>query len=274
MAVVAEDFSTGSLADSEARALLYAGFSVIPVPVFQSQRPWVLPYGRGIAALGAVDILCLLCARDSLPLAAAEIRSLKHRPKLVWLHGSHAADAGTALPEADVPVAAGDSLAAVNAALFDGGSRFFSCRRCGKCCEGRGGIVVSPRDLTRLSVFFGIPGQDVLTRFTELMRGQPVIRCGSDGNCIFFREGEGCVIHPARPAVCRAWPFFRGNLVDHVSFAMAREDCPGISKTCSHVSFAREGYRYLREYKLLAHDLRTEGRMLLVDQKDLPLTER
>jgi Fe-S-cluster containining protein/predicted CoA-binding protein len=273
-AVVAEDFSPGSPADAEARGLLNAGFDVVPVPCTPRQPAWVLPYAPGIAALGAVDIVCLFCPPGSLPAAAAEVLRLPCSPRLVWLRGSGCSGAGAMLSSAGTAVAHGESLAAAFAGLFDGGSPFFSCRRCGKCCEGRGGIVVSPRDLTRLSVFLGMPGQEVLDRCTEPMRGQPVIRCGSDGFCMFFRAGEGCSIHPARPAVCRAWPFFRGNLVDRVSFGMARQDCPGISRGCSHAAFAWEGYRYLREYKLLARDRRTEGAMLIVDEKDLPLTGR
>ena len=273
-AVVSDDFSPGSSADAEARGLLNAGFDVIPVPASPGQPAWVLPYAQGIASLGAADIICLLCPEETLPAAAGEILCLRRRPRLVWLCGNGSAEAEAMLTAAGAPAIHGESLAAAYAALFDGGSPYFSCRRCGKCCEGRGGIVVSPRDLTRLSVYLGMSGQEVLARCTESLRGQPVIRCGSDGFCMFFRSGEGCTIHPARPAVCRAWPYFRGNLVDHVSFAMARQDCPGISRGCSHGDFAWEGYRDLCEYKLLANDKRSEGAMLIVDRKDLPLTGR
>ncbi len=273
-AVVADDFSPGSPADAEARGLLNAGFDVIPVAIAPRQPSWVLPCARGIASLGAADVICLLCSGDTLRAAAAEILCLDRSPRMVWMPGSGCAEAGAMLSAAGSTVAHGETPAAAYARLFDGGSPYFSCRRCGKCCEGRGGIIVSPRDLTRLSVFLGMSGHEVLARCTEPMRGQPVIRCGSDGYCMFFRAGEGCSIHPARPAVCRAWPFFRGNLVDHVSFSMARQDCPGISRDCSHGEFAREGYRYLHEYKLLARDRRTEGAMLAVDKQDLPLTAR
>ncbi|MBP3730232.1 MAG: YkgJ family cysteine cluster protein [Mailhella sp.] len=168
----------------------------------------------------------------------------------------------------------GKSISSAYAELFDESSPYFSCRRCGKCCEGRGGIVVSPRDLPRLCMFFGMPAKAFLERYTENMRNQPVIRCGSDGFCMFFKKGRGCSIHPARPAVCRAWPFFRGNLVDHVSLAMARQDCPGISRECSHAEFAEEGYRYLCEYKLRAEDPQTEGRMLIIKKSELPVGAR
>lgn len=88
--------------------------------------------------------------------------------------------------------------------------------------------------------------------------------------CLFFEAGKGCAVHPARPDVCRAWPFFRGNLVDGVSFDMAKEDCPGIRREASHEDFAREGFRYLNDYKLRARDILHEGRALIVDESELP----
>ena len=106
--------------------------------------------------------------------------------------------------------------------------------------------------------------------FGEYVGTKLKIRVGEDGYCIFFREGKGCIVHEGKPSICKAWPFFRGNLVDEVSFSMAREDCPGIMREVSHVRFAREGYRYLKDYKLLARDGLHEGRALVVEEKELP----
>ena len=58
--------------------------------------------------------------------------------------------------------------------------------------------------------------------------------------------------------------------MDAVSFEMAREDCPGIRRDVSHEAFAREGFRYLNDYKLRARDIFHEGRALIVDEKELP----
>ena len=70
-----------------------------------------------------------------------------------------------------------------------------------------------------------------------------------DGCCVFYQDG--CGIHPARPDVCRAWPFFRANLIDAASFAMAREDCPGIDPEASHETFARQGEAFLQSQGLV-----------------------
>jgi hypothetical protein len=129
-------------------------------------------------------------------------------------------------------------------------------------------------DIPRLCAHFGLTAEELLERYTERRAGKPVLKCGEDGFCLFFRTGVGCGIHPARPAVCRAWPYFRGNLVDEQSFAMAKQDCPGISSTCSHAEFAHEGFAYLNDYKLRADDIFTEGRALIVEESELPPRER
>ncbi len=62
----------------------------------------------------------------------------------------------------------------------------FQCRMCGHCCEGRGGIVVSPADLTRLSAFLRLAPEEVVTRYGEHSGGKLKFRTGADGGGIFF----------------------------------------------------------------------------------------
>lgn len=146
----------------------------------------------------------------------------------------------------------------------------FSCRMCGHCCHGSGGIVVGPSDLPRLSAYLQVSDADFLARHTESRNGKPMIKTGDDGYCIFFHTEKGCAIHPARPDVCRAWPYFRGNLIDSISFGMAREDCPGIERHASHAAFAREGFAYLHSHGILACDPAREARALIVREDELP----
>ncbi len=266
--VASADFAPGSPAHAEGLYWLYFGLRVMPVG---RHSAWGIAPESSFAEAARKgrlpDIVCLFGTEDEIAGYAADLRGAG-APRLVWAECP--APARRILEGTPARVLSGERPSDLHAAFFDGSSPLFSCRMCGKCCEGRGGIVVSPRDLPRLRAFFGLPPAEVLGRFTEMMRGQPVIRCGEDGSCMFFREGKGCSIHPARPAVCRAWPFFRGNMVDSISFAMAREDCPGICRGCRHEDFAWEGWRYLVEYKLLADDPCTEGRMLIVKREDLP----
>ena len=146
----------------------------------------------------------------------------------------------------------------------------FSCKMCGHCCYGRGGIVLGTKDLPRLLEYFQLDKESLLNKYTENMNDKPCLIVKDDGYCYFFKEGEGCTIHEARPDVCRAWPYFRGNLVDSTSLEMAKEDCPGIIKDVSHAFFAHDGYAYLVENKLLAYNPLVDGRALIVSEDELP----
>jgi len=126
----------------------------------------------------------------------------------------------------------------------------FDCRMCGHCCEGKGGIVVSSRDLRRLCDHMGLSPVEFERSWGERWGDKLHIRCGEDGRCVFFEKGAGCSVHEAKPDICRAWPFFRGNLVDAESYMLARDFCPGISVTESHAAFRRQGLDYLLENNL------------------------
>lgn len=128
----------------------------------------------------------------------------------------------------------------------------FDCRRCGHCCHGSGGIVLRPRDTRRLAAHHTLDAATFLARYAEVKSGRNRLRVRDDGYCIFFDSGlPGCGVHPARPDVCRAWPFFAGNLYDAGSFVMAAEDCRGIDTAPGHEAFKRAGIAYLRGHDLI-----------------------
>lgn len=132
--------------------------------------------------------------------------------------------------------------------------RAFECKMCGRCCEGRGGIVLSVRDLARIASYMGIGTAEFCDIYGEQRGGKLVIRSGDDGYCIFFEAGKGCTAHPCRPDICRAWPFFRGNLTDAVSLEMAAVDCAGINIKVGFAEFRRQGLEYLKEHDLVADE--------------------
>lgn len=122
----------------------------------------------------------------------------------------------------------------------------FTCRMCGHCCEGRGGIVLAAKDRTRLAAHLGLDEGEMLARYAEHVSGKYRLKCGDDGYCVFYAHGQGCTEHPGRPDICRAWPFFRGNLVDEESWLMIQEDCKGVRPDAGHKAFRREGVAYVR----------------------------
>ena len=126
----------------------------------------------------------------------------------------------------------------------------FSCRRCGECCRGRGGIVLDRRDQERLCAHLGMTREAFLARYAEVRGGKIHLTVDQEERCVFHR-GEDCGVHEARPDICLAWPYFRGNLVDASSWEMAWDSCPGLNREVSHGEFVRQGLEYLRARELL-----------------------
>ncbi len=139
----------------------------------------------------------------------------------------------------------------------------FECNMCGQCCTGKGGIVLGPRDLARLLPRFNMTQDVFLAEYAYEQNGKYKLRTGFDNNCVFFQEGQGCLIHEDKPDICNAWPFFRGNMIDSESFAMAKSYCPGIRADVTHERFVAEGQRYLKEHALQATDGSCEANALL-----------
>lgn len=128
----------------------------------------------------------------------------------------------------------------------------FDCRMCGNCCQGSGGIVMSKKDQERLAAHLGLSRSDMLAEHAEIRNGKMVLKAGADGYCKFFVQDKGCGVHAAKPDICRAWPFFKGNLTDPVSLDLARDYCPGINADIDFDEFSRQGIAYLTSNGLAA----------------------
>lgn len=130
-------------------------------------------------------------------------------------------------------------------------SAAFDCKRCGHCCHGEGGIVLTAHDRERLAAHLGLGVAEMLERYAEQAGEKMRLRVREDGYCVFFTEGHGCGVHPGRPDICRAWPYFRGNLVDKASWEMIQSDCPGVEQAAGHEAFVQEGVDYLYDNGLV-----------------------
>ncbi len=139
----------------------------------------------------------------------------------------------------------------------------FDCRMCGHCCEGSGGIIVSPKDLERLCSHFNISATEFQSQYGTITNRPLTVRSADNGNCIFFEKGKGCSVHNSKPDICRAWPYFRGNMVDDQSLYLAKHFCPGIKRDIAHKDFIEEGKNYLKENQLQANDATTQAIALL-----------
>ncbi|HCF04703.1 MAG: hypothetical protein JG774_1694 [Desulfomicrobiaceae bacterium] len=144
----------------------------------------------------------------------------------------------------------------------------FTCQRCGQCCQGQGGIVVSAPERQRLAAHLGMEESAFTAQYAQPQGRKWVLRCREDGFCVFFVNGVGCGVHVAKPDICRAWPFFRGNILDAVSWELAQDACPGINPAAGHARFAEEGRSYLRKHGLLKSGRADEAAALVLPPED------
>ncbi|MFP4236907.1 MAG: YkgJ family cysteine cluster protein [Desulfonatronovibrio sp.] len=126
----------------------------------------------------------------------------------------------------------------------------FNCTMCGECCQGEGGIVATLDEQISMAAFLGLELDNFQAKYIRKSGEKFFVRTGSDKLCLFFAQGKGCLVHPVKPGPCRAWPFFRGNLMDESSFEMARQYCAGINKQVCFDEFVRQGIDYLEQHKL------------------------
>jgi Fe-S-cluster containining protein len=102
---------------------------------------------------------------------------------------------------------------------------------------------MTARDIARLAEYLGLPESRILDRYSETCADRIRLKTNRDEYCIFY--DKGCGVHPGRPDICRAWPFFRGNLLDRTSWEMIQEYCPGVNKDAGHAQFVLQGRAHL-----------------------------
>ena len=137
----------------------------------------------------------------------------------------------------------------------------FECQMCGHCCHGEGGIVMTGKDQMRLANHLEISVENLIEKYAHERGSKLHLTTKEDGYCVFFKEG--CGVHPGRPDVCRAWPYFRGNLIDEISWQMIQDYCPGVNPEAGHSEFVKQGREYLHKEDLLRYDPETSPNALI-----------
>jgi Fe-S-cluster containining protein len=119
----------------------------------------------------------------------------------------------------------------------------FVCLKCGECCLGRGGVYLDRLGVADAARHLGLGFKETELTFLE-RDSSGLYRVGAypgpAGSCLFLKDGL-CLIHPVKPPVCRAWPWFRALVTDSWAFREAQEACPGLARV-NFDSFS-SGYR-------------------------------
>ncbi|MGE5645099.1 MAG: YkgJ family cysteine cluster protein [Acidobacteriota bacterium] len=104
----------------------------------------------------------------------------------------------------------------------------FSCKPgCTKCCEQRGYVYISERDLKRAAAFLRMTPAAFETAYVYRTRHLLRLRKPRGSQCHFLRE-NGCAIHPVKPTQCRAFPFWPELVGDRKVWHETGSYCPGI----------------------------------------------
>ena len=106
----------------------------------------------------------------------------------------------------------------------------FSCQPgCTRCCETRGYVYVTERDVLRMAEYCG-KGQaeferEYIVRYRHVLR----LRKPRGAQCYFLRDG-GCSIHPVKPTQCRLYPFWPELVENRTAWQIEQMRCPGIGQ--------------------------------------------
>jgi Fe-S-cluster containining protein len=117
------------------------------------------------------------------------------------------------------------------------GHPVFLCRRCGECCQGEKGILVTAAELEAMAGYMGLSPEEFASRYLVATPLGPQLATRS-GTCV-MQEGSLCRVHPVKPRICRQWPFLPALLAHADEFEAAKEACPGIGADIGHGDFVK-----------------------------------
>ena len=111
----------------------------------------------------------------------------------------------------------------------------FTCRGCGTCCTGAPGYVwVTDAELDTIARHLGMETMDLRAQCVKTVRAGQSLRERGNGDCVFFRRGEGCTIYAVRPTQCRTFPFWPEILESPEAWASVARECPGMNDGATH----------------------------------------
>ena len=102
----------------------------------------------------------------------------------------------------------------------------FQCLKCGDCCHGFGGTVISAEDSRAIAEYTGIDPDRFATDYCVQSGERTLLSQGPDGYCVFWKKI--CTVHPVKPRMCRQWPFIDSILVDPRNWLIMADSCPGM----------------------------------------------
>ena len=85
----------------------------------------------------------------------------------------------------------------------------FTCRRCGRCCEGAGLVHVKAEEVDTMAAALGLDPYEFTARYARLSanRRDLLLHDREDGACILLSAAGECRVQSAKPQQCREFPY-------------------------------------------------------------------
>jgi Fe-S-cluster containining protein len=88
-------------------------------------------------------------------------------------------------------------------------------------------VWVTDEEIAAIAEFRKEPVSEFTQLYTRRSKGRRTLKERANGDCVFFRHGEGCTVYPVRPPQCRTWPFWESNLATPEDWERTEGLCPG-----------------------------------------------
>ncbi len=105
----------------------------------------------------------------------------------------------------------------------------FECTLCGRCCLGTGAVRVTEQEVAAIQALFPLPREQLVVESDAglMLRS---IRDGAEDRCVLLGADGKCRAYDARPAQCRAFPFWPQYLGSQAAWDDLAAHCEGIGR--------------------------------------------
>ena len=89
------------------------------------------------------------------------------------------------------------------------------CQRCGNCCRWPGDVIVTGKEIDKISEYLEMDPEAFLEKYVEVTESgeELTLIAKEDESCIFLDGKNTCRINPVKPIQCGGFPntwFFEG----------------------------------------------------------------
>ena len=113
----------------------------------------------------------------------------------------------------------------------------FGCTQCGVCCVGEPGYVwLTLEEARKISEAVGVDFARFQRAYLRMVGERISLKERRNGECVIWKEGEGCLAYDDRPRQCRTFPFWKMNLEARDDWNREKDRCPGMGSGKLHTA--------------------------------------